>query len=72
MIFTWKCPRCKATNESEFKNIRQYRCDKCGVVAVLRENEFKFLSYLYSFDGAEIQEEAEPCKVNTIFYNTEE
>lgn len=72
MIFTWKCPRCKATNESEFKNIRQCRCDKCGFVAVFREDDFIFLSYLYNFDGAEIQEDAEPCKIDVIKNNIEE
>lgn len=66
MKFTWKCPKCKEDNESEFKNIRQCQCGKCGFVAVFREDDFNFLSYLYSFDGAEIQEDAAPSKIDFI------
>lgn len=68
MIFTWKCPLCKATNESEFKNIRQCRCDKCGFVAVFREDDFIFLSYVNNFDGKEYEM---PSKIDVIKINNE-
>lgn len=57
MIFTWKCPKCKEDNESEFKNIRQCQCGKCGFVSVFRESDFAFLSYVKSFEEKQIYEE---------------
>lgn len=39
MKFTWKCPKCKEDNESEFKNIRQCQCGKCGFISVFRESD---------------------------------
>ena len=50
MILTWKCPKCKEDNESEFKNIRQCQCGKCGFVSVFRESDFAFLSYMKSLE----------------------
>jgi hypothetical protein len=70
MIFTWKCPKCKKDNESEFKNIRQCQCGKCGFVSVFRESDFAFLSYVKSFEEKQIYEEASPenryCKKNNL------
>lgn len=54
MIFTWKCPKCKEDNESEFKNIRQCQCGKCGFVSVFRESDFAFLSYMKSLEEKNI------------------
>ena len=56
MIFTWKCPKCKKDNESEFKNIRQCQCGKCGFVSVFRESDFAFLSYMKSLEEKQIYE----------------
>lgn len=58
MKFTWKCPKCKEDNESEFKNIRQCQCGKCGFISVFRESDFAFLSYVKSFEEKQIYEEA--------------
>nr|DAO03570.1 MAG TPA: DNA-directed RNA polymerase [Caudoviricetes sp.] len=69
MIFYWKCPHCKAENESEFKNIRQCQCGKCGFISFFRESDFAFLSYVKSFEEKQIQEEPEPCKIDFIENN---
>ncbi len=70
MIFTWKCPKCKKDNESEFKNIRQCQCGKCGFVSVFRESDFAFLSYMKSLEEKQIYERASPenryCKRNNL------
>lgn len=68
MIFTWKCPKCKEDNESEFKNIRQCQCCKCGFVSVFRESDFAFLSYVNNFDGKEYEM---PSKIDVIKINNE-
>ena len=58
MKFTWKCPKCKEDDESEFKNIRQCQCGKCGFVSVFRESDFAFLSYMKGLEEKQRYEEA--------------